>query len=39
MTMAMRSEKVPENIQKGYSLHANGCVIKPVNLDEYIGVV
>jgi len=35
----LTSSRVPGDIQNSYSLHANSYVIKPVDLDEYIGVV
>jgi len=35
----LTSSKTDRDIQKSYSLHANCYVIKPVDLDEYIGVV
>ena len=35
----LTSSKAKQDIQKSYSLHANCYVIKPVDLDEYIGVV
>jgi two-component system, chemotaxis family, response regulator Rcp1 len=35
----LTSSKTPGDIQKSYSLHANCYVVKPVDLDEYIGVV
>lgn len=35
----LSSSMAPGDIQKCYSLHANCYVIKPVDLDEYIGIV
>lgn len=37
--VVLTSSKTDRDVQKSYSLHANCYVIKPVDLDEYIGVV
>ncbi|HET6465384.1 MAG TPA: response regulator [Nitrospiria bacterium] len=35
----LTSSKTDRDIQRSYSLHANCYVVKPVDLDEYIGAV